>query len=68
MAKSKSGNPKSAVELKINRDSVVVSMFNKLSYYAGRVFHNGLLQLEFKSDMQVKKFTIVVANNGFSLG
>ena len=29
-------------------------MFDKLSYDDGQVYHNGLLQLEFKSGMQVK--------------
>ena len=66
MLKSKSGNPKLIQDMKYNRDSVVASMFDKLSYDAGGVCHNGLLQPEFKSGMQVTTFTTMVANKSFS--
>ena len=66
MVKSKSRNPKSRHDIHLNRDSVVASMFNKLSYDAGRVCHNGLLWLEFKSGILVTQFTTIVAKNSFS--
>ena len=58
MAKSKSRNPKSAVELKIDRDSVVVSMFHYLSCGAGRVYYTSILHFEFKTEKQLQKNTM----------
>ena len=55
MVKSKIGNPKQIHDIQYNRYSVVASMFNIISYDVGQVYQNELLELEFKSGIQVNK-------------